>query len=120
MAKRSVKPASSSGRGAASSGGGRRRSIVAIILVGFVLVATGVIARRVYGVSQSTRLRNLERQLDALRAERIRVDAEVRDASSRSRLQAIAEQRLNMHIALPEQQVFLTKPPHPIAAHDSF
>jgi cell division protein FtsL len=91
-----------------------RRTAIALVLVGFVLVATGVIARRVFGVEQEREIRILERQRDALNAERIRLEGAIRDASSRARLQPIAEQRLHMHIPTPEQQVFLNraKPPH--------
>ena len=87
-----------------------RRIALALVLLGFVLVATGVIARRVYGVGQSKLLRDLDRRRDSLQAERIRLDSAIRDASSRARLEPIAQQRLNMHIALPEQQVILTRP----------
>ena len=46
----------------------------------------------------------------------------IRDASSRARLQPIAEQRLNMHIPKPDQQIFLPRPAAgeaPRAKHDS-
>jgi Cell division protein FtsL. len=100
----------------------RRRSVFALVLVGFVLVTTGVIARRVLGVKQAGEIRALQRQRDALEAERIRLEGSIRDASSRARLQPIAEQRLNMHIPKPEQQVFLPRPGTddvPRAKHDS-
>jgi cell division protein FtsL len=105
-----------------------RRSLIALALVGFVSVATGVIARRVYGVREQREIRTLERTRDALAAERLRLEGVIREASSRSRLQPIAEQRLNMHIPKPEQQVFLTPPsgpapratkPNPRPPHDS-
>ena len=91
------------------SAGPSRRALLAMVLLGFVLVATGVIARRVYGVGQSKQLRDLDRRRDSLQAVRIRLDSAIRDASSRARLEPIAEQRLNMHIALPEQQIILTR-----------
>ena len=56
------------------------------------------------------RILELERKRDALDAERTRLEAAIRDASSRARLQPIAEQRLNMHIPTPEQQVILSRP----------
>lgn len=87
-----------------------RRSILALVLLGFVLVATGVISRRVYGVSQAARLRTLSRQRDELEAERIKLDAAIRDASSRARLEPIAEQRLQMHIVPPDQIIYLPRP----------
>jgi cell division protein FtsL len=94
-----------------------RRGVIAILLVGFVLVTTGVIGRRVLGVKQQREIRDLQRKRDALDAERVRLESAIRDASSRARLQPIAEQRLNMHIPKPDQQVFLTRPP--VAPHDT-
>ncbi|HEY4130441.1 MAG TPA: cell division protein FtsL [Gemmatimonadaceae bacterium] len=86
-----------------------RRSIIAIVLVGFVLAATGVIARRVWGVSQQREIRRLRQTRDGLDADRVKLEEAIRAASSRGRLQPIAEQRLNMHIATPEQQVFIPR-----------
>ena len=88
-----------------------RRYVIALVLVGFVLVTTGVIARRVLGVRQAGDIRGLQRRRDALVAERIRLEGAIRDASSRARLQPIAEQRLNMHIPKPEQQILLHRQP---------
>jgi len=96
MAKRRVNPG--------------RRSLIALALVGFVFVATGVIARRVFGVAEQREIRQLQATRDALIADRIRLERTIRDASSRARLQPIAEQRLNMHIPKPDQQVFLPPP----------
>ncbi|HEY9228078.1 MAG TPA: cell division protein FtsL [Gemmatimonadaceae bacterium] len=91
--------------------GARRRSTIALVLVGFVLVTTGVIARRVTGVRQQREIRDLQRKREALEAERIKLEGAIRDASSRVRLQPIAEQRLNMRIPAPDQQVILKRPP---------
>ena len=82
----------------------------ALALLGFVLVTTGVIARRAYGVRQVRALRALKQQREALEAERVRLDAAIRDASSRARIVPIAEQRLNMHIASPDQLIYLPPP----------
>jgi cell division protein FtsL len=89
------------------------RSVFALVLLGFVLVTTGVIARRAYGVRQVRALRALKQQRDALEAERVRLDAAIRAASSRARIVPIAEQRLNMHIATPEQLIYLPPPAAP-------
>lgn len=95
-----------------------RRSIVALALFGFVLVATGVIARRTYGIDQARALRELDRRRQALEAERVKLDGEIRDASSRARLAPIAEQQLNMHVPSPDQVIMLPPPssPPPAAA----
>ena len=87
-----------------------RRSIIAALLIGFVLVTIGVISRRVLGLEVQRQIRDLQRQRDGLDAERVRLEAAIRDASSRATLQPIAEQRLNMHIPTPDQQVFLPQP----------
>jgi cell division protein FtsL len=99
----------------------KRRSLIALALVGFVSVATGVIARRAYGVKEQRVIRKLQHDRDALIAERIRLEGVIRDASSRARLQPIAEQRLNMHIPKADQQVFLnpTAPGNARPPHDS-
>jgi cell division protein FtsL len=100
----------------------RRRSAFALVLVGFVLVTTGVIARRVIGVRRAGEIRTLQRKRDALVGERIRLEGAIRDVSSRARLQPLAEQRLNMRIPKPEQQIFLPRPSAGEAArarHDS-
>lgn len=94
--------------------------MIALVLVGFVLATTGVIARRVAGVRRQRELVGLERQRDALVAERVKLEAAIRDASSRATLQPIAEQRLNMRIPQADQQVFLSRrTPASRAPHDS-
>jgi cell division protein FtsL len=81
--------------------------MIALALFGFVLVATGVIARRTYGIDQARGLRELDRKRQALEAERVKLEGEIRDASSRARLAPIAEQRLNMHVPSPDQVIML-------------
>ncbi|HEY5218994.1 MAG TPA: hypothetical protein VIJ16_04255 [Gemmatimonadaceae bacterium] len=89
------------------------RSIVAVVLLGFVLVATGVIARRSYGIREQRVIRDLQRQRDALEAERVRLTGEIRDSSSLTRLAPIL-QRMNMHIPADSMVVTLPRP----RAHD--
>jgi cell division protein FtsL len=94
-----------------------RRSTVALILLGFVLVATGVIARRTYGIDQARALRDLDRRRQALEAERVKLDGEIRDASSLRRLAPIAQQRLEMHVPSSDQVIMLPRPrPRPAQA----
>src|SRR5690349_20063669 len=89
---------------------GGRRSLIALVLVGFVVVTSGLIARRVRGVNAQGHILDLQRKREALDAERTKLESAIRDASSRARLQPIAEQRLNMRIPKPEQQVILPRP----------
>ena len=88
----------------------RGRSLVALALVGFVLVAVGVISRRSYGIAQARALRDLDKQRLQLEAQRSRLESEIRDLSSRARLAPIAEQRLNMHVPNDSQVVILPRP----------
>lgn len=80
---------------------------MALVLVGFVLVAVGVIWRRTYGVAQSRELRELDRRRLDLVAQRTRLESDIRDLSSRARLAPIAEQRLRMHVPNDSQVVIL-------------
>ncbi len=83
------------------------RAVVALVLLGFVLVATGVIWRRSYGIRQQRAIRELERKRDALEAERVRLSGEIRDSSSLARLAPIL-QRMNMHV--PADSTVITLP----------
>ena len=87
----------------------RGRSIVALILAGFVLTATGVITRRSHGIVQQQEIERLRRRLDGLAAERETLESAIRMASSRARLGAIAEQRLKLTVATGSQLVFLPR-----------
>jgi cell division protein FtsL len=86
-----------------------RRSVIVLVLFGFFMVATGVIARRTFGISQARTLRALERQRDAVDASRVKLEAEIRDASSRTRLVPIAEQRLHMYVPADSQVIILQR-----------
>jgi cell division protein FtsL len=84
-----------------------RRSVIALVLLGFVLVATGVIWRRSYGIRQQRAVRQLQARRDALDAERVRLSGEIRDSSSLVRLAPIL-QRMNMHV--PADSTVITLP----------
>lgn len=88
----------------------RGRGVVALVLVGFVLVATGVIWRRSYGTLRAREQNALEQRGAALEAERAKLDGDIRDASSRARLEHVAEERLNMRIP-NDSQVFVVARP---------
>jgi cell division protein FtsL len=88
-----------------------RRPFLVLVLLGFFAVAMGVIARRTFGISQARSLRALERQRDAVDASRVKLEVEIRDASSRSRLVPIAEQRLRMYVPADSQVIILKRTP---------
>ena len=89
----------------------RGRSWVALGLLGFVLIATGVIWRRAAGISQAADLRALEQQAVQLEAQQARLENEIREASSRSTLAPIAERRLGMRVPSDTQVVILPRSP---------
>jgi cell division protein FtsL len=90
------------------SGRGRQ---LAILLLGFLLVATGVIWRRSYGIARARELTELDRRRVQLDARRAQLESEIRDLSSRAKLAPIVEQRLQMHVPADTQVVILPRPP---------
>ena len=95
-------------KGRVSARGGR---LVALLLIGFVLVATGVIWRRSHGFARARVLRDLERRREALAATKVQLDGAIRDASSRSRLEPIVRQRLQMQVPADSQVIYLQRSP---------
>ncbi|MEO6526618.1 MAG: hypothetical protein ABIP93_08360 [Gemmatimonadaceae bacterium] len=89
------------------SAGGRLR--FALVLLGFVVIASGVILRRTYGIARAKEIQSLEARRSGLIAERLRLEGEIRSASSRAKLQPIAEHRLQMHLPTEAQVVYLTR-----------
>jgi cell division protein FtsL len=88
----------------------RGRTIVALVLLGFVLVATGVIWRRSVGVAHAREERGLEQRRSTLAAERASLEGEIRDASSRARLARVVEERLHMQVPNDSQVIFVARP----------
>jgi cell division protein FtsL len=70
---------------------------MATLLIGFVVVASAVIWRRSYGISQARQMADLDRHLVQLEAQRQRLSAMIRDESSRTQLGPIV-QPLGMHV----------------------
>ena len=109
---------SSRGSGASSARPAPRRAgrksgrgrLLALALFGFLLVATGVIWRRSYGIARSRELTELDKRRVQLEARRAQLQSEIRDASSRARLAPIVEQRLQMHVPTDSQVVILPRP----------
>ena len=88
----------------------RGRSLVFLVLIGFVLIATGVIWRRSTGIAMSRELRALEERRAALEAQQAALQGAIREASSRDRLVNIAEERLGMRIPPETLVTFLSRP----------
>jgi cell division protein FtsL len=103
-------------KGRVAGRGQGRRFRIPLLLLGFLVIALGVILRRSYGIAGERELQQLDARRAALVAERLRLDGEIRAAASRSRLQPIAEQRLQMRVPSDSQVVILPRSP---AAHDA-
>lgn len=89
----------------------RGRVWVALALLGFVLIAAGVIWRRAAGVARLRELRQLEQQRLALEAQRTQLESDIRDATSRGVLAPLVERRLGMHVPSDSQVVILPRAP---------
>ena len=87
----------------------RGRNVVGLILAGFVIVALAIVWRRTIGISQSETLTALDARKVQLQGERVRLESEIRAASSRQRLGEIAEKRLGMRIPSDDQVVILPR-----------
>lgn len=85
------------------------RSLILVGLLGFFMVAMGVIARRTFGIGQARQIRDLERRRDALDASRVQLEVEIREASSRARLGPIVQQRLKMYVPADSQVIILPR-----------
>ena len=79
-------------------GGGGGRGRLAFLLLAFLVISGAVILRRTYGIRAQRELIAIEARRAALVAERLKLESEIRTASSRAHLQPIAEQRLQMKV----------------------
>lgn len=75
----------------------RGRWIIATLLIGFVVVASAVIWRRSYGITQAREINRLDQRMVQLEAERGRLAALIRDESSLTQLGPVV-QRLGMRV----------------------
>ncbi len=87
----------------------RGRNLVGLLLAGFLLVALAIVWRRTIGIGQSENLTALDARKIQLQGERVRLESEIRDASSRNRLGDIVENRLGMRIPADNQVVILPR-----------
>lgn len=81
-------------------------------LATFVIVAAAVIARRSYGHSEGRELTSLQRRKASLESERVRLQQQIRDASSRTVIVPLAERRLGMHLPTESQMIMLRAAPN--------
>ncbi|MEP6689656.1 MAG: hypothetical protein ABJD07_00800 [Gemmatimonadaceae bacterium] len=82
-------------------------------MIGFVVLAVGVIWRRAAGTNAAREIHALEQRREELTALRDKLRTDIRTASTRGALLPIAESRLNMHIAKDSQYTILPRAPRP-------
>lgn len=87
----------------------RGRTAIAIGLAAFLVMSTSVIWRRAQGNAAATRLHALGTQVDELRAQRAKVEGEVRRAASQVEL-VPKVQRLGMRFPSDSQVIDLPDP----------
>ena len=88
----------------------RGRAVVALLLCAFVLAAAAVVWRRTVGMSRGRELDALAQRRVELEARRAKLEGDIREVASRSRLAPLAERRLNMRVATDSQYVILPRP----------
>ena len=80
-----------------------------MLLVAFVAVAAAVVWRRSHGYAQDRSIREMAARRTQLLAERTRLQGDIRELSSRAKLQPIAERRLRMRVPSDSQVVSLPR-----------
>jgi cell division protein FtsL len=93
----------------------RGRTVVFVLLAGFVVLTTGVIFRRSYGVQRAREIVKLESRRSALAAQRAKLDRDIRETISMDRLGRVAEERLHMRVPSDSIVVTLERPARVIA-----
>ena len=103
-------------KGRGSGGGGGR---ILLLLVGFVVLAVGVMLRRMYGFQQATAIREMEQKREALISEQLKLQDAIRVASDRKHIIEVAQSRLGMKMPELNQVIDLPRRPLPPARRDS-
>ncbi|MBC7674214.1 MAG: hypothetical protein H7247_17485 [Polaromonas sp.] len=86
--------------------GGRMRLVV--LMLAFLVITGGVILRRTFGIAAASELRDLESKRAATINEKLRLEGEIRAASSRARLLPLAE-RLDLRVPADSQVVSISR-----------
>ena len=88
------------------SGSGRMRLV--LLMLAFLVITGGIILRRSFGIAGATEVRDLEARRAAMINEKLRLEGEIRAASSRARLLPVVE-RLNLHVPADSQVISITR-----------
>lgn len=88
-------------------------------LLAFVLLAVIVVRRRERGMTEETRIVELDRARRDLDAQRVSLERDIRQASSRERIEQVAERRLGLRVPSDSQLITLVRSRGVGAAADS-
>jgi hypothetical protein len=88
----------------------RGRRVTALLLLGFLLLASVVVWRKSYGFTEGQRLRELTEQRTELDAKLTRLEGDIRSTLTLSRLGSIVERRLGLRVPADSQIIILTRP----------
>lgn len=88
----------------------RGRRLTALLLLGFLVLASAVVWRKSYGFSEGQRLRELTEQRTELDGKLTRLQGDIRSTLTLGRLGAIVERRLGLHVPADSQIIILTRP----------
>jgi hypothetical protein len=88
------------------AGSGRMRLV--LLMLGFLAITGGIILRRSFGIAGATEVRELEARKAAVINEKLRLEGEIRAASSRGRMLPVAE-RLNLRVPADSQVISIPR-----------
>jgi hypothetical protein len=89
-----------------SAGGSRIRLV--LLMLAFLVITGGIILRRSFGIAGATEVRELEARRAAMINDKLRLEGEIRAASSRGRMLPVAAQ-LNLHVPADSQVISITR-----------
>jgi cell division protein FtsL len=98
---------------------GSRGGLIVLLLLGFVLVASGVMLRRVYGIRKAKEISTMQQRREALVSEQQKLQDAIRLASDRRHIMEIAQTRLGMKMPELNQVIDLPRRPMPPAKDSS-
>jgi cell division protein FtsL len=87
--------------------------MVVLLILGFVLVASGVMLRRVYGIRKAKEISTMQQRREALVSEQQKLQDAIRLASDRRHIMEIAQTRLGMKMPDLNQVIDLPRRPMP-------
>lgn len=87
----------------------RGRRLTALLLLGFLLLASAVVWRKSYGFTEGQRLRELTEQRTELDGKLKRLEGDIRSTLTLSRLGSIVERRLGLRVPADSQIIILTR-----------